>query len=201
MSEGVRFMLVLTLITALSGLLLGVTERCTRQPIIEQHARQQRTALGAVLPAVDNTPDKDTVTLPAEPADHDASQPTIYYRGRRQGRIVGIAFKVVAQKGYGGPISMMVGVAPDGTLLGLEILHQTETPGLGNRIEEPAFRQRFLGKGLTGYRWRVRKDGGDFDQISGATISSRAVVAGLAEGLQKYRSQAALILADTGAQP
>jgi electron transport complex protein RnfG len=201
MKEGLRFVLVLTMITALSGLVLATTERCTRVPIAEQHARQQRKALRAVLPAVDNTPKDDSVTLTDASGKEGSPQKTTYYRGRQQGRIVGVAFQIVAENGYGGPIRMMVGVAPDGSLLGMAILHQSETPGLGNRIKEPAFRRQFIGKGLSGYRWRVRKDGGDFDQLSGATISSRAVVAGLAEGLKKYRDHAKAILSSSGAKP
>jgi electron transport complex protein RnfG len=124
-----------------------------------------------------------------------------YYLGRRQGRLVGVAFEVVAEKGYGGPIALMVGVAPDGTVLHLEVLAQSETPGLGNRIEEVGFRRQFAGKRLAEARWRVKKDGGDFDQLSGATISSRAVVEALAAGLRTYRRHAADILAGKAGKP
>lgn len=196
MKETLRFVLVLTAITALSGLVLGLTEKCTREPIALQNAQQQRTALLAVLPPIDNAPDRDVI-MP-----DDGQSPRIsYYRGRRDGKIVGVAFVVVAEKGYGGPITMMVGVTPGGTLTGLEILGQNETPGLGNRIAEPDFRRSFIGRGLDDYRWRVRKDGGDFDQISGATISSRAVVESLATGLQRYRDRAAIILEKPGGTP
>lgn len=196
MKESLRYVVILTLITSLSGLLLGVTERCTREPIEKQQAGQQLAALRAVLPPVDNAPDEDSVTL----ADGSARR-TVYYRGRRQGRIVGVAFRVTSDKGYAGPIAIMIGVAPDGTLTGLEILQQNETPGLGNRIVASEFRDLFVGKKLNGYRWRVRKDGGDFDQISGATISSRAVVEGVAEGLERFRRHAGVILADSGERP
>jgi electron transport complex protein RnfG len=109
-----------------------------------------------------------------------------------------VAFEVVAEKGYGGPIVLMVGVAPDGTVFRLEVLAQNETPGLGNRIEEPDFRQQFAGKSLAAARWQVKKDGGDFDQLSGATISSRAVVEALAAGLRTYHRHAAEIIAEGG---
>lgn len=201
MNDRLRYVLVLTLITALSGLVLGTTERCTRQPITEQYRRQQLQALRAVLPKVDNAPDRDTVTPAMQASDDAPSPPTTYYRGRRGGQIVAIAFQVVAANGYGGPIRMMVGVAPNGELIGLEILQQNETPGLGNRVEEEPFRTQFMGKGLPASRWKVTKDGGDFDQISGATISSRAVVEGLAAGLQGFLRHRALILADTEVQP
>lgn len=201
MNDRLRFVIVLTLITSISGLVLGITERYTRQPITQQHRLAQLQALRAVMPEVDNAPDRDTVT-PAMQLSPDApTPPTTYYRGRRQGQIVAVAFEVVAHHGYGGPIRMMVGIMPDGKLLGVEILQQNETPGLGNRIEEKTFRDQFLGKSLASSRWKVTKDGGDFDQISGATISSRALVKGLAAGLDLYHRHSAVILATPGAQP
>lgn len=201
MNDRLRYVLVLTLITALSGLVLGTTERCTRQPITEQYRHQQQQALRAVLPEVDNAPDRDAVTPAIQASAGAPSSPTTYYRGRRRGQIVGIAFQVVAGNGYAGPIRMMVGVTPAGELLGLEILQQNETPGLGNRVEEEGFRSQFMGKGRADSRWKVTKDGGDFDQISGATISSRAVVEALSAGLEGYLNHRAIILADPGVQP
>ena len=201
MNDRLRYVLVLTLITALSGLVLGTTEHCTRQPITQQYRRQQLQALRTVLPEVDNAPDRDTVTPPMQASAGAPSTPTTYYRGRQRGEIVAIAFQVVAAHGYGGPIRMMVGVAPSGELLGLAILQQSETPGLGTRIEEEGFRAQFLGKGLTAVRWKVTKDGGDFDQISGATISSRAVVEGLSAGIESYLRHKAMILTAPTVQP
>jgi electron transport complex protein RnfG len=198
MREWLRFLLVLPLITAAAGLLLGGTERCTRAPIAAQHRQQRLQALRAVLPAVDNAPDRDVLTLSCG-RDAQGKECTVtYYLGRRQGQLVGVAFEVVAEKGYGGPIVLMVGVAPDGTVFRLEVLAQNETPGLGNRIEEPDFRQQFAGKSLAAARWQVKKDGGDFDQLSGATISSRAVVEALAAGLRTYHRHAAEIIAEGG---
>ena len=158
MNDRLRYILVLTLITALSGLVLGTTERCTRQPIKEQYRRQQLQALRAVLPEVDNAPDRDTVTPAMQASAGAPSPPITYYLGRRRGKIVAVAFQVVAANGYGGPIRMMVGVAPSGKLLGVEILQQNETPGLGNRVEEEIFRAQFMGKELSASRWKVTKD-------------------------------------------
>jgi electron transport complex protein RnfG len=82
---------------------------------------------------------------------------------------------------------MMVGVDAGGTVVGLEILTHAETPGLGDKITHDEFKGQFKGKKLEGSDWRVKKDGGDFDQITGATISPRAVVKAVHQGLQFYR--------------
>jgi len=72
-------------------------------------------------------------------------------------------------------------------VVGLEILNHAETPGLGDKITHDEFKGQFKGKTLESSDWRVKKDGGDFDQITGATISPRAVVKAVHQGLQFYR--------------
>ncbi len=76
---------------------------------------------------------------------------------------------------------------PDGTVHAIEILSHAETPGLGDKIEEGWFKEQFPGKTLDNIDWRVKKDGGDFDQIAGATISPRAVVGAVRRGLDFYQ--------------
>jgi len=70
---------------------------------------------------------------------------------------------------------------------GIEILNHAETPGLGDKIAHPAFKDQFKLKNLDNVDWRVKKDGGQFDQITGATISPRAVVKAVKGGLEFYR--------------
>jgi electron transport complex protein RnfG len=110
-----------------------------------------------------------------------------FYRGRHGGQLSGIAFQVTAPDGYGGNIDIMVGVDPQGTVTGVAILKHGETPGLGDKIARPDFTGRFIGKGLDNADWRVKKDGGDFDQLTGATISPRAVVGAIRRGLEFFR--------------
>ena len=102
---------------------------------------------------------------------------------------------MVGTEGYAGNIEIMVGVKPDGTVNGIEILSQAETPGLGARITEPKFKDQFRGKNLQNADWKVKKDGGDFDQITGATISPRAVVKAIRMGLEFYKEHRAQITA------
>jgi electron transport complex protein RnfG len=120
-----------------------------------------------------------------------------FFRGRQAGELNGIAFKVVAPDGYSGNIDIMVGIDPGGTVAGIEILSHAETPGLGDKIELPSYKEKFAGKNLDNADWRVKKDGGEFDQITGATISPRAVVGAVRKGLEFYRDHRQEVFAET----
>lgn len=197
MKDIVRLAIVLTVIAAGAGLILSVVEAVTRAPIAEQRRLETLKALKAVLPPIDNAPDTDTVSLVTGKDKKGREISRTFYRGRQAGELAGVAFKVVAPEGYGGNIEVMVGVAPDGTVSGIEILTHAETPGLGSKITEPWFKQQFAGKSLQGADWRVKKDGGDFDQITGATISPRAVVGAVRGGLEFYREHRQQIVETT----
>ncbi len=199
MKDMIRLLLALTLIAAGAGLILSQVENATREPIKEQRRLQMLKALSAVLPAFDNSPDTDVVTLKNGVDKKGRAIEVNFYRGRHAGQLIGTAFKVVAPDGYSGNINVMVGIAPNDKLIGIEILTHAETPGLGSRITESWFKEQFKGKGLEGVDWRVKKDGGEFDQITGATISPRAIVKAVKKGLEFYREHKAEITAE-GAQ-
>jgi electron transport complex protein RnfG len=197
MNGTLRLVLVLTLITASAGLILSVVESMTREPIAEQRRLETLRALQAVLPPADNSPDGDTVQLVTGQDKRGRDVARIFYRGRQEDTLSGIAFKVVAPDGYSGNITVMVGVDPEGTVAGIEILSHSETPGLGDKIAQPTFKGIFVDKNLVNADWRVKKDGGEFDQITGATISPRAVVGAVRKGLEFFRDHRVEILADT----
>ena len=195
-----RLLLALTLIAAGAGLILSLVEGLTREPIKEQRRIQMLKALSAVLPDFDNSPDTDTVTLQSGVDKKGKPIQIIFYRGRKAEQLVGTAFKVVAPDGYSGNIEVMVGVKPDEKLKAVEILSHAETPGLGSRITETWFKDMFKNKGLDNADWRVKKDGGEFDQITGATISPRAIVGAVKKGLEFYRDHKQKIVAAQGVQ-
>lgn len=186
MNSTLRLVLVLTLITAGAGLILSMVESVTREPIAEQRRLETLRALKTVLPAFDNSPDADTVQLVYGQDKRGRELQRTFFRGRQGSEIAGIAFQVIAPDGYSGNITMMVGIDSEGTVVGLEILSHAETPGLGDKITQEEFKGQFKGKTLQGVDWRVKKDGGAFDQITGATISPRAVVKAVHKGLQFY---------------
>jgi len=130
---------------------------------------------------------KRKTVLPAaalfEPLEKD--ERTIYVGLDEGGGYVGTAM-TVAQRGYAGPIKMTVGIGPDSKLTGLAIskLDQSETPGLGVKITYPDFLEMFEGLSLD--EVKLKSDGGGIDAITAATISSRAVVEGVSEGMKWY---------------
>lgn len=197
-----RLVLVLTLITVSAGLILSVVEGLTRAPIAEQRRQETLRALQAVLPPADNAPDQDTVQLVTGQDKRGRDVTRTFFRGRQGRELTGVAFAVTAADGYSGNINIMVGIDGAGTVAGIEILSHNETPGLGDKIELPAFKEIFIGRNLDNADWRVKKDGGEFDQITGATISPRAVVGAVHKGLEFYRDHRREILADPqGGQP
>lgn len=199
MKEMSRLLITLTLIAACAGLILSFVESATREPIKEQRRLQMLKALSAVLPPFDNSPDTDNLSLQNGVDKKGKPVEVTFYRGRKEQQLVGTAFKVVAPDGYSGNIEVMVGIKPDDQLQGIEILSHAETPGLGARIIEPVFKEQFKNKSLDNADWRVKKDGGQFDQITGATISPRAIVGAVKKGLEFYREHKTEIIAE-GAQ-
>ena len=193
-----RLLIALTLIAAGAGLVLSLVEGVTREPIKEQRRIQMLKALRAVLPEFDNSPDTDSVVLENGVDKKGNPVEVVFYRGRKADQLVGTAFKVVAPDGYSGNIEVMIGVRPDQTLNAIEILAHAETPGLGSKITEPWFKTMFKDKGLDNADWRVKKDGGEFDQITGATISPRAIVTAVRKGLEFYRDHREEIVAVQG---
>jgi electron transport complex protein RnfG len=198
MKDIIRLLVALTLIASIAGLILSQVEMATREPIKEQRRLQMLKALSAVLPAYDNSPDTDKVEL--QDGLNKKGQPvmTAFYRSRLNNTLNGVAFKVIAPDGYSGNIEIMVGLDSKDSLNGIEILSHAETPGLGARIIEPVFKKQFKGKSLTSADWRVKKDGGEFDQITGATISPRAIVKAVKKGLEFYSAHKVEILAEQG---
>ncbi len=185
MRELSRYVLVLTVITAGAALILSLVYEQTREAVAEQHRQQILRALKAVLPPFDNQPDTEALALVAGRDRRGREITSTFYPGRREAGLVGIAFNVRAPDGYSGDIDVMVGVDPEGRVLGIEILRHAETPGLGDKIREEWFKAQFRGKGPQA-DWRVRKDGGEFDQFTGATISARAVVGAVGRGVEFF---------------
>jgi Na+-translocating ferredoxin:NAD+ oxidoreductase subunit G len=186
MKEIIRLVVVLTTVSALAGLSLAYVNEKTREPRAYQDRLKLLSSLNQVLPQHDNQPDEKTVDI------HGTKYK--YYVSSRGGKVNGIAFETSSDKGYSGLIRIMVGIKPTGEITSIEIMDQKETPGLGSRITEGWFKSQYKGKSLQNAQWKVKKDGGDFDQISGATISPRAVTNAVKDGLEKFEQNRQRIL-------
>ncbi len=181
MKELLRLSAVLSIICCSAALALSYTYTLTKNPIAYRRQMEKIKAINRVLPGHENAA-LQKVELPVpNPAGTGTASRRIYVM-TDNATLLGAAFEIIAQ-GYSGPIHLMVGVLPDARVSGMAILQQSETPGLGSRIAGPAFSGQFADRQLAATNWKLKKDNGDFDQITGATISSRAVVAAVHDGL------------------
>ncbi|MDP6490917.1 MAG: RnfABCDGE type electron transport complex subunit G [Kiritimatiellia bacterium] len=177
MMESLKLVVVLTLICTVGGALLAVVHDVTAAPIAAAAVKEKNDAIMQVLPECDNNPGEDVVTVDAD------GQTWTFYVARKAGAFVGAAFEAVSNQGYGGDIVIMVGVNAEGSVQAIEVLAHKETPGLGAWISGESFRGQFAGRSIAETKWAVAKDGGDIDQITAATISSRAVTQAVKAGL------------------
>lgn len=148
---------------------------------------------------MDNDPALDTIKVRA-PAYLGSAQPMTVYRVRKDGKPVAAVLTAVAPGGYGGAITLLVAVRYNGTIAGVRIVSQHETPGLGDAIEAGKSRwiYSFNGKSLRDPNkqgWAVKRDGGVFDQFTGATISPRAVVKAVHRTLIYFKQHRAALFA------
>ncbi|MGB5277969.1 MAG: electron transport complex subunit RsxG [Gammaproteobacteria bacterium] len=180
----------------LAAALIVMGNIATYDTIALRNAEDLQRSLSHVIPADvhDNDLLEDPLTLEHEGKD------VIVYRGTRMLKTKAVAFIVSAQ-GYSGEISMIMGIDQNGEILGVRILSHAETPGLGDKIEveKDAWVYSFDGLSLAKVpqeKWKVKKDGGIFDQFTGATITPRAVVKAAREGLQLFSQHRGELLAE-----
>ncbi|MFY2764251.1 electron transport complex subunit RsxG [Arenimonas sp. MALMAid1274] len=203
--ESLRAGAQLALAALLATALLAGTHLLTRGRIAESELRSQREALQIVLPPAshDNDPVTDAVTVQAPAWLGQASARV--HRARLRGQHSALVLELTAPDGYAGPIRLLMAVDREGRVLGVRVTGHQETPGLGDDIEagRSDWITRFTGRSLQdppAPRWAVRRDGGDFDQFSGATVTPRAVVAAVRRGLEFVaRHGDALRTAEAGA--
>lgn len=179
--------------------LVALTEYSSREAIVENERLVLLRNLYALLPKdkLDNDISTDSLQLPASTLLGSNENSTVY-RARLSGEPVAAIFRSIAPDGYSGKIHLLVGVYTDGSLAGVRVVKHAETPGLGDAIEirKSPWINSFSGKSLSNPsldRWRVKRDGGDFDQLTGATITPRAVVAAVRNTLLYYQENADMI--------
>lgn len=185
-----RLIIVLTLFCSVAAVALAKVYDITKGPIAEQERLKTIAALKAVMPPFNNDIDKDAEEKVVGKDKKGRDIKIKFYYGRMNDTHVGTAFQVIAPDGYAGDINILMGVTPEGKASGIEIISHKETPGLGNKIMKEEWRNQFKGRSLEdGPRLAVKKDGGEIDQFSGATISPRAVVAAVRRGLDMYKKE------------
>jgi len=200
--DQIRMVIALFVVATIAAVLLGLTDIVTREPIAAAQKAALHQALRQVLPAHANDPQHDQIVLAAENASPADAGTVIYPARDKNNHLVGLAWEVVAPDGYSGSIRILVGVRPDGRVFAIRVTRHQETPGLGDGIvKNDNWLRSFVDQTLTSKRWKVKKDGGDFDQFTGATITPRAVVKAVKSALQFFNAQKAAIVARLAAAP
>ena len=175
------------------------------EPTIERSKQAEKLALlRQVLPPALH--DNDLIASQQSiPPDEllGTRQPSAIWIARRDNAVTAVVLEAIAPDGYSGNIHLVIGIDVDGTVTGVRVTAHRETPGLGDYIEraKSSWIEQFAGKSLTtpeAKRWRVAKDGGQFDARAGATITPRAVVKAVRAALDYFaRHRAALLTEKT----
>lgn len=187
---------ILSLFCLATALVLSVSDHLTQAPIAARMAEDMQASLNQVLPeaSYDNDPTAEQIEVT------DTTEGAInIFRATQGDRVTAAAFELTGY-GYAGAIRVLVGLSPSGEILGVRVLSHSETPGLGDKIEAEKhdWIESFAGRSLANTApagWKVRRDGGEFDQFSGATITPRAVVATVHRALALAERHGASIFA------
>lgn len=171
-----KYAVILFVITAVvAGLLAGIN-LLTKETIEQNSVKAEQKALGEVMPEAETFEAFD-----AEVAQGYGVE-AIYAAAKADGTTAGYCVKV-SQNGYGGAILAVVGVDMAGQVTGVSIISHAETPGLGANIEKDSFKGQYAGKGEVSVVKAGAKDG-QINAVSGATISSKALTAGVNQAIE-----------------
>ena len=160
----------LVVVTLVAAGLLGSVFALTKEPIRLAELKKKNEAIQIVVPGFDNEPSQEVESMFV---DGDS----IYlYTARKGEEVLGTAVETFTNKGFSGEFKLMVGFAPDGSIIDIAVIKHSETPGLGNKMEKGKsdFSVQFMGKHPDSFNIAVTKDRGDVDAITASTITSRA---------------------------
>ena len=196
--------LVLGLFALLTTAAIAATYLGTRDAIAAQEKAARAKALLQIVPADthDNSMLDDTLPVSDERLLRLPDTASIFV-ARQQGEASAFIIPSVAPDGYSGAISLLTGVNRDGSVAGVRVVAHSETPGLGDKVDlkKSDWILGFNGRSLSdpaAEKWTVRKDGGEVDQFTGATITPRAVIQAVQKTLIYYQQHQQALLAQTG---
>lgn len=160
--------LTLFVITLVASTSLAFINELTKDRIKMVKLEKKLSAIREVIPEHDNNPQEEMFKLAS---DLDSLE---CYPAKRNGQLVGIAIESYTIKGFSGEFRLMIGFKPEGLIHNIMVIDHNETPGLGTEMKKPKFKNQYIGSNPAEIDIRVKKDGGDIDAITAATISSRA---------------------------
>lgn len=197
--------LVLGSCTAIALLLIAAAYQLTKAPIEKTAQRHLHNNLSQLLvpDSYDNNPATDIIMV-SDPALGSDEQQSVYI-ARRLGHPTGAVVSAIAPNGYNGAIRLLIGFDAAAGIVGVRVIHHQETPGLGDDIDEKRSSWIHSFDGLTNENmqpgdWEVKKNGGAFDQFTGATITPRAVIHAVQAATQWYQQNRDTLLTLTARQ-
>lgn len=188
----VRGVIGLGLFAIITAGLIALTQVSTADRIAEQEKLARSKALFEIVPLTEHDNDMLSDAFWLEASELGLKDLSEVFVAKTGGTAHTLILPVVAPDGYTGPIQLIVGINQNGLIKGVRVTSHKETPGLGDKIDikKSDWIRSFEGKSLdnlTPEQWKVKKDGGDFDQLTGATITPRAIVNAIYKALQFYR--------------
>lgn len=166
-STFLNMLIVLTVVALVSALALAFTYTATKEARELAKLKKTLKALEKVLPEFNNRPNDEKYSVNG----YDGLE---FYPAQKNGNRVGTAIKTYSDAGFNERILIMVGFDTENKIINTWVVEQKETPGLGTKMKDPKFRAQFKGKDPLSYKIKVKKDGGEVDAITAATITSRA---------------------------
>ncbi len=184
-SSFLNMVLTLFLVTGIAGLALGYVYNITKKPIALSKKVKLEKAIKAVVPEFNNEISKDKQTININDKDS-----VVLYFAKKDDEIVGTAVETYTNKGFSGKFRIMVGFLPDESIYNTSVLEHKETPGLGDKMDakKSDFSKQFINKNPQNFKLLVKKDKGDVDAITAATISSRAFCDAVQRAYDNYKN-------------
>jgi len=177
------------------GIVLAISDSITVDDIAARALEDRLNSLSQVIPGNihDNNLVADAITM-----KNERNKEITVYRATREGKVTGVAYEIFGS-GYAGEMKLMLGLDAQGNILGVRVIAHKETPGLGDKMEEKKgdWILRFTGLNLGNPppdKWKVKKDGGQFDQFAGATITPRGVIDAIRKGLELFAANQAQMM-------
>lgn len=188
-SESIRNTISLLVITLIAGLLLGAVYEVTKEPIAKEQQKAKEEAYKAVFAEADSFEemelDENVLADITDKQGLDATVEEIMTVLDKSGNPAGYVLTVTDHEGYGGDVQFAMGVKTDGTVNGISFLSLSETAGLGMKANEDTFKKQFAGRNVEKFSYTKNGSTSDeeIDALSGATITTNAVVNGVNAGL------------------
>jgi len=199
----------LALFAFITAGIIGLVQLSTSERILDNIAQAQAKALYEIVPKdlIDNDLLATTIDLTTKENRQlmnvsllgNLKQGSTAHLGIKENEVHSVIFPVISKDGYTTDIHMLVGIKLDGTVAGVRIVQHKETPGLGDKIETKksnwvlSFNEKSLSSPTLDV-WKVKKDGGEFDQFTGATITPRAVVGAVRKALEFFQAHKETLL-------